>query len=232
LTPLVADVHALTAEVIAVGIICRLVDPAPVIGRTGCEGADRHAGDERRTPPALAPIAVVPLAPMPSQVTLMPPIDGGAAPDDAGGSILPCAAMPCGEAAAPLRADVGTRKYSVAVALNASRRAMNAAEASVGPCAHADARDGHAHAMKCAEVAAMLDAHRRAINGDCRLRYGTRPNRRSGRPGPRHEVRRSCRRAERQRVRHESRRRLRWAVRQRRRSHQNFRRPKRGYSGP
>ena len=105
---LVADVDALAAEVIAVGVICRLVDPAPVIGWTGCECSNRNASDERRAPPALVPISAVPVALMPSQVPLMSPIDGGAARGDAGALILACVAMPCGEPA--VRADAGGRK--------------------------------------------------------------------------------------------------------------------------
>jgi hypothetical protein len=152
--PLVADVRALIAEVVAIGVISPLVDPAPVIGRAGRDGTDRHAADERRTPPALVPIAAMQVAPMPSPVALMPPINGGASPSDAGRSLPAYAATPCAEAAAGLGANAGAPKCAeVAAVLDAHGRDTKAGTA---------ARDGHAEAMKRREVAAVLDAHGRA----------------------------------------------------------------------
>ena len=162
--PLVADVRALIAEVVAIGVISRLVDPAPVIGRAGREGTDRHAADERRTPPALVPIAAMQVAPMPSPVALMPSINGGASPSDAGRSHPAYAVMPCAETAAGLGADAWAPKCAeVAAVLDAHGRAVKAADASATECTRTAARDGHAEAMKRPEVAAVLDAHGRAV---------------------------------------------------------------------
>jgi len=51
-----AEVHVLLTEVVAVGVIDRLVGPAVVIVGIGRDCADRHAGNERRPPP-VAPMA-------------------------------------------------------------------------------------------------------------------------------------------------------------------------------
>src|SRR5208283_322607 len=89
----VADVHVPLAEVIAVGVVDRLVVPAVVIIDAG------HASNDRRTPPAVAPAAV------PADARAMPCADARAVrrPETAGadayGGSMKAAAREAAEAA-------------------------------------------------------------------------------------------------------------------------------------
>src|SRR5271165_2598445 len=161
----VADVHVPLAEVIAVGVVDRLVVPAVVIIDAG------HASNDRRTPPAVVPMPVAPAARMPSPAFVTPAVAPAAVPADAravrrpetagadayGGSMKAAAreaaeaarpdahggamkadarAMPCADARAVRRPETaGADAHGCAM----KAAARNAAEAATGP--HATHRD-------------------------------------------------------------------------------------------